>query len=125
MQMTKSQWDKFRKDIEGALKQMAEKYGCEVQAGGIKYDSVSADVTVKFTQVQEGQTAEQVQFEQHCDTYGFTPAQYGRIGIINGIGTCKLVGFAPTARKYPCIVEAGDGKRFKTTIGAAMEAFRI
>ena len=77
MTLTKEQFNTFRAEMEQALAPIAAKYGCIVEAGNIKYDAILTTVQVQFKSQTDDKSANQVNFEQYCQRYGFTPEDYG------------------------------------------------
>ena len=120
MTLTKEQFNALRREMEEALAPIAAKYGCEVDAGNIKYDAILTTVQVNFRTKEEGKSANQVNFEQYCQRYGFDPDDYGMTFLYEG-KTYTLTCFRTTARKYPCMCVADDGK----TYGFAPDAVKM
>jgi hypothetical protein len=101
----------MRREIETALSSIADKYNCEVHAGGIKYTNVSATVSVEFNaKGAEGISAEQNLFNTYCAQFGFKPEDYNRIVSIDG-KLYRLIGFNLKARKNFCLITR-DGKQY-------------
>ncbi len=101
----------MREDIDRALVSVAAKYGCEVYAGNIKYDNVTATVSVSFNKKGANEmSAEQNLFNTYCRNYGFLPEHY-RKPLESGGKIYYLVGFNPRARKNYCIIEK-DGSKY-------------
>lgn len=112
MNLTETNFNQFRDDILNALAAVAEKYGCEVTMGNIKYDMTSIDTTLYFkAKGDNGESATQIQFNSRCADYGFTPEDYLRAVCLDG-KMYRLVGFNPRARKNYCIIEEKNGKQF-------------
>lgn len=124
MNMATVDLKKFQTEVELALAAVAEKYGCEVAAGNIKYDATSADITLYFkSKGENGESAEEVDFKKHCENYGFSKEDYGTKVNLNG-KTYRLIGFNPRARKNSCIITDSNGKQFvcsPATIRQAIE----
>lgn len=109
--LTKLQFESMRNEIEIALSAIADKYNCEVHAGGIKYTNVSATVSVEFnSKGNSGLSAEQNLFNTYCAQFGFEPKDYNKIVFIDG-KVYRLIGFNLKARKNFCLITK-DGKQF-------------
>lgn len=112
MNMATVDLKKFRNEVELALAAVAEKYGCEVAAGNIKYDTTSVDIAVYFkSKGENGESAEEVDFKKHCKDYGFSMEDYGMKFTLDG-KTYRLIGFNPRARKNSCIITDSNGKQY-------------
>lgn len=99
----------LRKDVEAALKGVADKYGVEVRGGNITYDETSFDLKLKFTRTDID--VEKKEFEDNIRYMnGFTMDDYHRQLKIKG-KSYTLVGFKP-GNKYDVILEREDGKRY-------------
>ena len=123
MNMTKEEFAVLRNEIETALAPIAAKYGCIVEAGNIKYDIISTTVSVAFKSQTEDKSADQLNFEMYCGRYGFNKTDYGFTFVHDG-KTYKLASFKTTARKYPCICDCSDGKRYAYEVAAMLEIMR-
>jgi len=62
---------------------------------------------------------EKKEFERLAPLYGFTPEDYKRSGMSYSGQMLTLVGFNQSARKYPCVMQGTDGKRYKTDARSA------
>ena len=115
MDLSNVNFNLFRADVEKALAAVAEKYGCDVKAGKIKYDSTSINLSLDFlAHGENGESGEQVEFAKLCLKYGFLPSDYRRPVVIDG-QTLYLIGFNPKARKYHCIISDLHGRQFGCT----------
>ena len=117
MILTKDEFMNLRTEIESLLAPLTTKYGCEINAGNIKYDDILTTVSLQFKSCSEGKSADQLNFEKYCVQYGFKPEHYGFAFTENG-KFFKFVSFKTTARKYPCICECSDGKSYAFTMEA-------
>ena len=112
MNMTSINFNNFRNEIEVALATVAEKYGCEVTAGNIKYDNTSIDISLAFkAKGENGESAEEVDFKKLCNRYGFGPDDYNSV-ILAGGKAYRFVGFNTRARKNTCILKDANGKTY-------------
>lgn len=111
MNLANTDFKQFSNDVVDALAAVAEKYGCEVTAGNIKYDTTSIDLTLYFkAKGENGESATQIQFNSRCADYGFTPEDYRRAVCLDD-KLYHLVGFNPRARKNYCIIEKKNGEQ--------------
>lgn len=115
--LTKEMLQQIRLEIAQALKPIAEKYDGIFTVGNIKYDDNKADINLSFlTNGENGESAEQVEFNKYARAYGFCDADYGATIFIDGV-PYQFVGFLPKARKYPCLLRnAETGKEIKATL---------
>jgi hypothetical protein len=112
MNLAEINFKELRNDVVDALAAVAEKYGCEVTLGNIKYDMTSIDATLYFkAKGDNGESAAQVEFNSRCTDYGFTPEDYRKAICLDG-KVYYLVGFNPRARKNCRIIEEKNGKQF-------------
>jgi hypothetical protein len=112
MNLAEINFKELRNDVIDALAAVAEKYGCEVTLGNIKYDMTSIDATLYFkAKGENGESAAQIEFNSRCADYGFTPEDYRKAVCLDG-KMYHLVGFNPRARKNYCIIEEKNGKQF-------------
>lgn len=111
MTLTKTEFAQLRTEIEQALASVAEKYGCIVEAGNIKYDDINTTVAVSFKSQTSDKSADQLNFEKYCGQYGFAPTDFCFSFTYNGKGFV-FKAFKPTARKYTCLCRGDDGKEY-------------
>lgn len=118
MNLANTAFKQFRNDVVEALAAVAKKYGCEVTAGNIKYDTSSIDLSLYFkAKGENGETAEEIDFKKHCGDYGFKPEDYNATVIFEG-KKYFFIGFNPRARKNYCIIRDAAGKEYATSIAA-------
>lgn len=115
--LTKEMLQKIRLEVAQALKPIAEKYDGIFTVGSIKYDDTKADINLTLLlNGENGESAEQVEFNKYARAYGFCDADYGTTIFIDG-APYQFVGFLPKARKYPCLLRnAETGKEIKATL---------
>ena len=112
MNMATVDLKQFRTEVELALAAVAEKYGCEVAAGNIKYDTASVDIAIYFkSKGENGESAEEAEFKRICEDYGFKPEDYNAYVILDD-KVYRFVGFNPRARKNHCIIKDINDKQF-------------
>jgi hypothetical protein len=108
--LTKEMLQKIRLEVAQALKPIAEKYDGIFTVGNIKYDDTKADINLTLLlNGEDGESAEEVEFNKYARAYGFGPADYGKVIFIEGVAY-QFYGFAPKARKYPCLLRKVDGQ---------------
>ncbi len=115
---TKEEFNKFRREIEKDLQDLASKYGCSVHAGNIGHDTYELNVKVEFKKLTDasGKSVEQAEFETYCKMYGFTAEDYGKVYKDKKEREYKFVGFNISAPKYPLsLIEIKTGTRIKAS----------
>ncbi len=100
---------KLRLDMQTALNALSTEYNCEFNIGNIKYDDVTAKISVELVEKGKDIGAEENLFNTYCARYGFEPKHYGRLIEVNG-KYYKFIGFNIDARKNFCIFSKGDQK---------------
>lgn len=120
MKLTKDEFNTLRSEIETALASFAKKYGCIVEAGNIKYDDILTTVSVQFKSQTANKSADQLNFETYCGSYGFDKSDFGFSFDHQG-KRYRFVSFKTSARKYPCVCECSDGK----TVCFTVEAIKV
>lgn len=115
--LTKEMLEKLRRDINTALDAVAASHNGEFKVGNIKYDDNSAKIELTFLiNGEDGETAEQLEFNKYARAYGFDPVDYGKTLFVDGV-PYQFVGFLPKARKYPCLLRnANTGREIKATL---------
>lgn len=114
MKFTKTEFDKFRKDVDQALLPLAEKYALSITAGDIRYANDTFSVKVKCARTDAG-NLELKEFEKCCSLFGFSPDDYMREFTFEN-EKHALVGFSTGSSKYPCIcLNLCNNKRYKLT----------
>lgn len=115
--LTKEMLKQIILEFSVALKPIAEKYDGVFTVGNVKYDDTKADFNLSFlTNGENGESAEQVEFNKYARAYGFGPADYGKVIFLDGT-PYTFYGFAPKARKYPCLLRNTEtGKEVKATL---------
>lgn len=107
----------IQKDLEAALKTVADKHGLTVsRAGGGKYDTLSYSPKVEFkvTETADGTSAAQAEFERFAPMLGIPADWYGKTFQSN-FRQHKIESIRPAAWKAPIITVSG-GKRYKFSI---------
>jgi hypothetical protein len=108
--LTKTELQTLREEIQAALDAIAEAHDGVFNVGNITYDDTSAKIALTFmANGEDGESAEEVEFNKYARAYGFGPADYGKVIFIEGVAY-QFYGFAPKARKYPCLLRKVDGQ---------------
>jgi hypothetical protein len=125
MNLKNTNFDAFRIEVALALKEVAEKYGCDVNLGKIKYDENEIDIAIEFhARGDNGESGEQALFNRICSSYGFKPEHYNKSFVLDK-GVYKLVGFNPKARKYHCIIADESGNKYTAGIESVQRCLGI
>ena len=112
--LKRNEFRKLRDDISEALEPIAEKYGITIEPGNVSYTDI--DATMKLSLKAAGDVDYELEkFNQLCQSYGFEPEHY-RMDVFLSGQRFKLVGFNPKAQKYPLLIEADNGKRYKAPV---------
>jgi len=113
-EFTKDSLKVLRKDIDSALKSVADKHGLSLMLGNIRFneESFTGKLEARVTD-KPGETTMAADFRALAHSYGLSPSLLGQVLSING-KRYKIVGLKPRNRKYPVIAESvATGKRFK------------
>lgn len=106
------------REIDAALREIADRHGLAVQVGGGKYESGYYEPKVRLA-VRDAQgtaaTPEAAAFRQLAQFYGLKQDDLGRTFESNG-RTYRLVGLKARSDKYPFLAaDVVTGKAFKFT----------
>lgn len=137
MSQRKFQLRQLRKDLEAALKTVGAKHAMTFNIGIMRFDATT--VRCKLQGANVGSTSasatpvslEMITLLNHvkCPAPGWSAPlglditkQY----IIPALGLVKVVGYKPSRRKYPYIVQkmAGIGRRFKISLSSLEAAVK-
>jgi hypothetical protein len=100
------------KELEEAVKKVAEKHGMDVRVSGGRFDSNGLKPRLEFmTRDTEGRTREEREWDIYAESLGLDKSILGK--QYNGK---KIVGLDMKKRKYPVILETRDGVRYKTSV---------
>jgi|GEM_PF-3038704 len=112
----------LRVDVESLLKPLESKYGIKISAGTIVYDNRQCRLTLGID--KPSNIGEQASFMSMCKEYDFTPRDYRRKLIIDGV-EYLFVGFNDDCIK-PCnILNTENGKTYKTSESMVLDNFVI
>ena len=107
---TKASLSVIRRDLDNALKDVADKHSISINIGSIRYDTTSfttrltaAAVATDGTVETPGRTALQRHFPEYLDK---------EINLSNGL-TGTIIEYHSRKRKYPFIVMGANDKRYK------------
>lgn len=124
--LTKTELQQLREEIQAALSKIADAHDGVFNVGNIKYDDNSAKIELTFLiNGEDGETAEQLEFNKYARAYGFDPVDYGKTLLVDGV-PYQFVGFLPKARKYPCLLRnANTGKEVKATLESVQSRIKF
>ena len=112
----------LRKDIDNALKSVADKHGLSLQLGNIRFNehSFTGKLEARVTE-NPGEPTMATDFKALSMSYGIPASYLHSIVTLNG-KRYKIVGLKPRNRKYPIICEKTDnGKRYKFSSDAIIK----
>lgn len=120
MNFNKDEFKRFREEIKKAVASVEKDFGVEIEFGNISY--TQNDFTIKTT-VHNGslEDSKKNEFLKYAGIYGFNESDLGKEFIFKGKKTW-IIGFEPTRRKYPVLVEDESGTQFLITIDGAKKA---
>ena len=112
----------FRKDMDAAMKAVAEKHGLDTDVA-YKISYTANDFTVKSVKFVEKVDTAQSLFEEVCADYGFYPEDYGHIYQLVG-RQFKLIGINPRASASPLLMEeVTTGRQYRVRAIAVPKSF--
>ncbi len=113
----------FRKDAESALEELGKRYGLDIKAGNISYDSTEFKMQLICTRADVD--VERIKFDENVRYMtGFTSDDYGRVvEIRSGRSSHKytIKGFKP-GNKYSVLLTREDGAEYGYTAEAVLAA---
>lgn len=115
MNIDKASLVKFRIDFASAIKELETKNGVKIDLGSIRFGENEFTSKIKVTNkiTSTGKVIdEQTKWNDQCYLVGLNECDFGAAVTVNGMRG-KLVDIKPRSFKYPIIVEAVDGKRYK------------
>ncbi len=107
-------------DMEAALAEVALKHGIKLKRKGCSYRANQCPVPFEFhieRVAADGnvETPESETYKLRCGRYGLKPEWLFQRFTNYAGKRMQVVGLKPRRRKYPVLVEADDGKRYKMT----------
>lgn len=112
-------------DAATALAAVAEKYGVQIDVGGIsiEMDVISSTTDIATMKVQisaiaadgTAKTKEATDFERNAVRYGLQPSDLGREFPCEGVDWV-IVGAKPRSTKYPLLVQSPNGNIFYMSV---------
>jgi hypothetical protein len=126
MEITRQVLKDLRPQIEDALSELSEKYGIKMSIGNGSYAGLSGHFKLLLTTTGEnGETAEQRDFNLYASRYGMDETWLGKTFKANG-ESYTIKGIFPKRRKMPIsLVRNRDGsKRIVTTLGVRQAMLR-
>lgn len=112
----KSEFKKFRKDLDEALSDLMDQYGFRLEQGNLRYSS--SEMSMRLTFKDGGNLSENeflkkefVKNSVHCPR--INEEDFGQKFKLNG-NVFKLIKINSKARKYPLVVkQLNNGKQYK------------
>lgn len=115
------------RDIENALRDVAEKHGVTIKAGGGRFTAETFDLKLNIVaKATDGsvQTKEALAWNKLAAAYGFKAEDLGRKFYTNG-ETYVVTGLKPNAKKFPVLArKQSNGVMYKFaahSVKAALE----
>jgi hypothetical protein len=106
------------REIEEALREIAERHSLTVELRGGTYDASTFRPRVEF----KTSTADQDEFTRYANHYDLDPGDFGREFVSQG-RTFRISGIAPRSPKRPILCdEVATGRMFKFTVDAVKDA---
>lgn len=125
MEFTKKEFNKFRADVEAALKELGKKYEVAIESGNISYSEEEGTFSIKLEVKKTDIDVDLKSFETGLkyDFYlrkGFTMDDYKKSVIIDG-KEYTITGLKPSC-KYNVILTRSDGKLYCFAHNAVLQA---
>lgn len=125
MEFKKKEFDKFRADVEEALKEVGKKYEVAIEGGNISYSEEKGTFSLKLDVKRADIDVDLKSFETGLkyDCYlrkGFTMDDYKKSVIIDG-KEYTITGLKPSC-KYNVILTRSDGKLYCFTHNSVLQA---
>lgn len=114
-ELTRSNLRDMERDINEALKPIAEKYGVVMNAGGGSFEPTNARLHLSIATKGKGgsvNTREAEDFKRNAFRYGLKPEDLGR-EFTEGGHTYKIVGCKPKSYQYPILCVRDGSKTYK------------
>ena len=106
-----SDLSKFRVDFKRAVKHLEDQYEIDIELGSFTYgDNMFRGKMVSTKRVNGTKKSEKQQFEELAERYGFSKGDYGKSWVEKRT-RYKVVGFKPSRRRYPVILEKNGNSR--------------
>jgi hypothetical protein len=117
MAFTRTELNSFRTDFASAVAKLEKQYKVEIGIGNISYTDQSftskLKVTKTVTSTGKKTSMAQVEFNNLCVRFGFTPKDFKKKFSYNG-SEFELTGFKPRSPKFPIIAtKISDGGSYK------------
>lgn len=109
-QFDKTTLDRLRKLLNVKLGEITAEHCVRFTIGNMRYSEKNVRMQIEAT-ISGGKTTSQSDYEKAQKLFNLQPL--GSTIFSPMRGNCKIVGYKSRARKYPIIVEANDGKRYR------------
>jgi hypothetical protein len=104
--------------ILDTLQPLVDELDIEITPNGTRFNASQINLGLEISLApRDGLTAEEREFQELAPVFGLTVSDYRRPLVFNRIHY-SLIGFKPRNRKYPVIVEAAGGARYKLPLDA-------
>ena len=116
MKFNNKEFADFRRDFKHAMKALEEKHNVSIDMGSITYNEVkftSKMEVISKEGVEEGTSGAQITWDADCSQFGLKAEHFGKRVKLNDGTPATIVGMKARSYKYPIIVEASNGKRYK------------
>ena len=125
MEFKKKEFDKFRADVEEALKEVGKKYEVAIEGGNISYSEEKGTFSLKLDVKRADIDVDLKSFETGLKydydlRKGFTMDDYKKSVIIDG-KEYTITGLKPSC-KYNVILTRSDGKSYCFTLNSVLQA---
>jgi len=124
--ITKQKIQEMRKDINEALKAVAEKHNCTISGGNANYTTDS--FSIKLSVVEKSSdgstvTKEQLDWKSNAKFFGLDVELLGKSVKLNDGTNYEIIGLKPRSRKYPVLGKnLSNGKTFKLPAESVINA---
>jgi len=118
MNINKQSLQQFRADFAATVKELEAKHNVKIELGSFSFndDLFSGKMKVTNTVTAGGEKIdEKMLWVKECKQIGLSEDDYGATVSVNGMSG-KIVGIKLRSFKYPVIVEATNGKRYKMNV---------
>ncbi len=115
MNINKPSLQLFRADFAATVKELEAKYDVKIELGSFSFndDLFSGKMKVTNMVTDNGEKIDdKMLWAKDCKQIGLKAEDYGATVTVNGMNG-KIVGIKLRSFKYPVIVQATDGQRYK------------
>lgn len=111
------------KDFVKQIKELALENGLEVDLdkGTIYNEDALVKLTLNVTELS-GKSIAQKEFEMYAPKFNIPLDSFGKEIEVGNLGSVRICGISPRARKYPLLVTADGSKKYKIEAFHALNA---